>query len=106
MPNRAYRKGARFENRVFWKLFHAGYYVARSARSLGAFDLIAVKNGLIIGVQCKKRPYLSKYERDRMLTAYKCYGIIPILATKRNNRIVFVDIRNNRVFDVFNGQTD
>jgi len=80
-------KGRRFENYVKDKLERNGYYVARSAGSKGVFDLIAVKDGKVIGIQCKLGR-ISKSEIEKIISTAKKYGITPFIATKKNGRVV------------------
>lgn len=53
----AYTKGRQFENRVKRDKESHGYFVVRSAASLGPVDLVALKNGEIELIQVK----VSKY---------------------------------------------
>ena len=47
------QRGTAFENRTRKYLEENGYWVIRSARSLGEADLVAVKPGQMLLVQCK-----------------------------------------------------
>ena len=91
----AYQKGRSFENYVAKKL-EGKYYVVRSAGSKGAFDLIAINNGSVYGIQCKKNNYIAADELRAMLSIARKYGIKPILATKLNNRGMFIDLAENK----------
>jgi len=53
--SRSYVKGRRFEHYIKDKLEAKGWIVTRSAGSKGPFDLLAVKNGKILLIQCKWR---------------------------------------------------
>ncbi len=48
-----YRKGANKERALRSLLTREGYYVVRSAKSGGAFDLVAIKGGQVVGWQVK-----------------------------------------------------
>ncbi|HEW93656.1 MAG TPA: hypothetical protein ENF47_03010 [Thermoprotei archaeon] len=86
-----YRRGYRAERKVFKYLEKRGFYVVRSARSKGLFDLIAIRKirgkTIVLGIQVKLKEYLVK--RDiaytdmfhRLKDAYEQYGIIPLYAT-------------------------
>ena len=79
--------GRRFENYVKSKRENSGYYVIRSAGSRGIFDLIAIKDGIAFGIQCKKNG-LSKKEIEKVISTAKVYGIVPCIAYKEGNRVV------------------
>ena len=91
----AYEKGRNFENYIARKL-EGKYYVVRSAGSKGAFDLVAISNGSVYGIQCKKNNYIAADELRAMLSAARKYGIKPILATKLNNKVMFIDLAENK----------
>lgn len=58
-----YRNGAELE-RACKRLFEAnGYYVVRAAGSKGAADLVCLKRGEVVLVQCKLDGYLRPAER-------------------------------------------
>jgi len=83
MPN---RKGTYFENQVK-KIFESkGYYVVRSAASRGVFDLIAIKDGKPIGIQCKVGR-IPKRELEIIKETGRRYGIVPYTAIKVNRKI-------------------
>ena len=83
----SYRKGYRAERKVVKYLKDKGFYVIRSAGSKGLFDVIAVKKGLILGIQVKKnyklvyRDIAYKQMHHKLEEAYEEYGIIPLYAT-------------------------
>jgi len=62
----AYRKGAYYERKLFHQLEKEGWYVVRSAGSKGALDLVAIRDGKVMGIQVKKRKQLSKAERENL----------------------------------------
>jgi len=97
----SYQKGRNFENYIKDKLERKGYFVVRSAASKGVYDLIAIKNGVVYGIQCKAgKARASKQEKERMVEFGEKYGIVPVLATKRSKRVVFVDVRSNIDLDL------
>lgn len=55
-----YRRGAAFELRVAKALEEDGYFVVRSAGSHGAADLVALKLGEVLLVQCKRSGAISR----------------------------------------------
>lgn len=94
--HRIYRKGYRFEHRVKKYLEKHGMYVVRSAKSHGVFDLVAVKNGVVYGIQCKYDGRIDKNTRNAMLELHKKHKIIPILAYSRNRKLMLVDLRYDK----------
>jgi len=85
MP-RPYEKGYRLEREVFHFFEQHGFYVARSAGSHGVFDVIAVRRGLVYGIQCKYSGRLTKREREEILAAAKEYDMVPLLVYAKNRR--------------------
>lgn len=97
----SYKKGYRFEREIFNLFESAGYYVIRSAGSHGTFDLIAIKDGVVFGVQCKYNNHLNKREELAMKLAFKQYGIIPIYAFRKPREpLVLKDVINNKLINV------
>ncbi len=84
--NARYRKGYRFEMAIYHKFKNAGYFVIRSAGSHGEFDIIAIKDGRILGIQCKYDGRLTKAELERIKETAIKYGILPYLAFAKNRR--------------------
>ncbi len=84
-----YQSGYRFERRVMEYLQKRGYYVIRSAGSHGVFDLVAIWNYDVRGIQCKKDGRISREEKDQMIEAGKKYGIMPVLAYSKGKKIQF-----------------
>ena len=48
-----YKKGVRLEYAVRDMLQDLGFWVVRSAGSRGLFDIYGIKDGFVLGVQCK-----------------------------------------------------
>ena len=74
MVNRNYLIGYRFEMRVVKYFLKYGFYVIRSPKSKGLYDLVAIPPLLDQSsynfpylVQCKKNGYVPKEERQRLL---------------------------------------
>lgn len=68
-----YRKGRNFEYFVKKLLESQGWFVRRSYASKGIFDLLAFKDGVKWGIQCKdlkanNKSYLAPKERDALLS--------------------------------------
>ena len=82
MPNKNYRKGYVFELECLKDLRKQGWIVSRSAGSHSVYDLIAVKEGLIRGIQCKLGKYLKLEEKVKMKLNWCKHKILPIVATR------------------------
>ena len=80
-----YRRGSAFERRVKEMLELEGYYVVRSAGSHGVADLVAVKPGEVLFVQCKTSK-ISAAECDILIKTSAQYGAIPVVAVKRGRK--------------------
>jgi Holliday junction resolvase len=70
----AYARGRAFEWRVKRDLQGKGYWVLRSSRSVGVADLVAIKKGEILLVQCKTGSDMSIKEKDQLITLAKSVG--------------------------------
>lgn len=78
-----YEDGTRFEQRVRNHLIEEGYWVARTAGSKTKVDLIAMKTGELLLVQCKRSGKISPAERVELLRlASMVPGGLAILAHK------------------------
>jgi Holliday junction resolvase len=78
-----YRNGRDFEYKVRDELARDGYEMFRSAGSKTKIDLIAVKPGQLLFVQCKRTdPQISPDDRSRMLALAAMVGALPIVASK------------------------
>lgn len=73
-----YRNGYELERAAKRLLEDNGYYVVRAAGSKGAADLVALKRGEVVLVQCKLDGYLLPREREKFgvladtLAAFGC----------------------------------
>lgn len=81
-PRTAYARGAAFEREVKKALEAAGFSVLRSPRSAGAFDLLAVRRGETLFVQCKKHGACPPEEWDRLLALAREKGAVAIIAAR------------------------
>ncbi len=81
-----YRKGAYYERKVLHQLEKDGWYVVRSAGSKGALDLVAIKDGKVIGIQVKKMKQLSKAERENLGRLRERLGV-PIFVVEYVERV-------------------
>jgi Holliday junction resolvase len=77
-----YSVGTRFENKVRNHLKLNGYTVIRAAGSKGdsKTDLVAVKPGQVLFIQCKSNGLLGPEEWNRIHEVATWAGALPILA--------------------------
>lgn len=93
-----FARGRRFEYRTRDLLRKSGWYVVRQARS--AFpDLIALKEGNILLVECKVDGRLSKTERTDINRLRKLVRGVPVLAFRGNGRVILNQISRSHKFD-------
>ena len=85
-----YSRGRAFERKTRKYLQGYGYIAMPSPRSMGAADLLAVKKGEILLVQCKLYGMLRKNERIALEEMAKQAGGIPILATQKEQKILLI----------------
>ena len=81
-PRTAYARGAAFEREVKKALELLGFSVVRSPRSAGAFDLLAVRRGETLMIQCKKHGACAPEEWDRLLSLARAQGAVAIIAAR------------------------
>lgn len=79
-----YASGRRFEWAVRDDLYANGYEVIRAAGSKGGskVDLIAIKPGQLVFVQCKQTGTLPPDEWDRLVEVSAWVDAVPVLAAK------------------------
>lgn len=62
-----YQVGGKFERRVRTYYERKGFFVVRSAGSHGPVDLVALKKGEVLLVQCKVNGQLSRADRGELV---------------------------------------
>jgi Holliday junction resolvase len=79
-----YQDGQRFEYSTRNHLASEGYWVTRAAASKTAVDLIAMKSGQLLLVQCKRNGVLPPVERAALLglAALLPSVAVPVVAWK------------------------
>ena len=98
VKERRYIRGRRFEYRVRDHFKKQGFLVIRSAQSK-PLDLICLKNGCIILVECKVgRTKLGKTEKSEFLAMAKTAGVTPILAYRLNRKMFLVNVETGEPF--------
>lgn len=75
-----YNDGRRFEYKVRDALREDGYEVLRSAGSKTKIDLVAMKTGQLVFVQCKLNGLCAPAERARLRELAQMVGALPIVA--------------------------
>lgn len=77
-----YATGTRFEHKTRDDLIANGYDVMRAAGSKGStkVDLIAVKPGQLLFIQCKSNGKISPAEWDRVVEVSAWVGAVPVVA--------------------------
>lgn len=86
-----YRRGRSFEYRVRDLLRGQGYFLVRQARS-GFPDLVALRRGEILLVECRVDGYVSPDERDRFLRIAEQTGGRAVVARRVGGRIELVGL--------------
>ena len=84
-----YQRGANFEREVKKYLEEMGYYVMRSAGSKGLADLIALKKGKTLLIQCKISGDISPKEFNAFTDLGRKLGVSTTLAKKVKGKVVF-----------------
>ena len=92
MGNKSYIKGRNFEYRVKKYYENKGYYVIRSAGSHGIFDLIAISNTKVLGIQCRVNKKIKKDEIEKMAEFETKYGITPVIAYRNGKKLIIEPI--------------
>ncbi len=105
-----YSRGTRFEYRTREYLRGFGWFVIRQPRS--AFpDLVALKNGVILFVECKLHGYMPSAERRHIVRLARNHiKAKALLALKKEGRLLLYEIsrrsaRFDRCFDPRTEQT-
>lgn len=95
-----YCLGRRFEYRIRNFLRERGYFVLRSPRSQGPVDLVALKMGQILLIQCKTGGAMSNCQKEELINLAKSNGAIPLLAYKRKHgqELYLQDLDTKHIF--------
>lgn len=81
-----YRLGRAFEYRVRDALRTAGYFVLRSPASKSPVDLVAIRTGEVLFIQCKRGGSIGVTEWNSVFDLAVSVGAIPILAETSGGR--------------------
>lgn len=79
-PRSNYHRGRDLEHRVRTHLRNEGYEVLRTAGSKSKVDLVAIKPGQILFVQCKRSGALPPAEWNALWDLAQMVGAVPVLA--------------------------
>jgi Holliday junction resolvase len=80
-PRRSnYARGRDLEHRVRTHLREQGYEVLRTAGSKSKVDLVAIKTGQLLFVQCKRSGALPPAEWNALWDLAQMVGAVPVLA--------------------------
>lgn len=100
--NMWYKKGRRFEYRIRNYFKARNFYVLRSPASQGPADLVAIKKGLILLIQCKSSSSVmgSLKEKEELSKLSESIGALPILAYRKSpQKIAFREISEGKYKD-------
>ncbi len=92
MPNPRYISGYRFEVRVRLHLLERGWLVFRSAGSRSVADLIALRTGEVMLVQCKVSGAWGLLERQNLARVAEEVGARPVLAARDGRHILWAEV--------------
>ena len=95
-----YVRGARFERRVRDYLENLGFFVVRAASSK-PIDLICVKNGKALTIECKTsiRGITESVFKGLREISLKT-GAKTLIATKKGSKIIFIDPDSGKEVDI------
>lgn len=98
-----YLKGRTFEYRVRDFLQQKSYFVTRSPRSKGVADLVAIRKGEILLIQCKvTNHFKSSSEKNELLKVSQEIGATPILAGRSSewrSPMIFTNIASGEIIN-------
>jgi Holliday junction resolvase len=90
-----YRRGYHFELRVRKHFESLGWLVWRSAGSRSQADLVALKAGEVVLIQCKLGGVISKQDKERLAMLARELNCRAVLAYRGNNRLILEDVTAN-----------
>jgi Holliday junction resolvase len=95
-----YEKGRRFEYRVRDLFRNYGFVVIRAAQSK-PIDLVCLKNGNSILIECKtKKSSLTKLQKEELLSLAKIASTTPILAYRDKREVRLLNLQTNSFFSL------
>ncbi len=94
MPNKRYNAGRAFEYRVRDYFIERGYFVLRSAGSRSPLDLVCLKAGEMIIVQCKRDGRLGKVEREHLIALGEEFGCQVQLVSREGRKLKLQEVKH------------
>jgi Holliday junction resolvase len=82
-----YTYGRALEYQVRDELRSVGYFVVRASSSQGPADLVALRRGEILLVQCKRDGYIRVKEWNELFSTAQNIGAIPLMVEKNESGI-------------------
>jgi Holliday junction resolvase len=93
-----YAKGRRLEYRVRNLFRSKGYVVIRAAQSKPV-DLVCLKGGRILLVECKSgKATLSRSQRAELMGLAKISGAVLVLAKRERRKVELIDVEASKHF--------
>ncbi len=83
MPNARYANGRKLEYAAQEALEANGYWTIRAPGSKGAVDVVALKAGETLLVQCKLDGYMTPADRSRLWELARTLRAVPLVACWR-----------------------
>ena len=94
-----YVKRRRFEYRVRDFFRKNGFVVIRAAQSK-PIDLVCVRRGQVIFVECKtERSRLGRVKRQELLSLADAAGAMPLLTVRKKRKLLLKDLRTNGIVE-------
>ncbi|MEM4315668.1 MAG: restriction endonuclease [Nitrososphaerota archaeon] len=93
----SYRKGRRFEYRVRDLFRRRGWIVIRAAASKPV-DLVCLKKGVAILVECKNRKHVSRGEVAPLIELADKSMSRPVIALNNKGKILLTDLKSYKPF--------
>lgn len=84
-----YRLGRAFEYRTRDHLKERGYFVLRSPMSRSPVDLVAIRRGEVLFVQCKRGGYVGVEEWNALFDLAASTGAVPLVASTLTRGVNF-----------------
>lgn len=95
-----YQKGRRFEYRVRDLFKEHGFVVIRAAQSKPV-DLVCLRNGIAVLVECKiRKSSLGKNGKEVLRNMAQISKAIPVLAYREKRKVRLMNIETNVPFSV------
>lgn len=92
MSNNNYRRGADFERTVKKYLEDAGWSCFRSAGSHSPVDLVALRDGAVLLVQCKTDGRISPAEREQLVLLAQENRCQAVVAKREKRQLVIAEL--------------